>query len=115
RSKDFFQVQPPAHFFPRPTHHGSPKKNPPTPPPPWAWSVTDYPSADPATNVVNLRARFSRANAELNLYVDNVLNSHPLLLGKTEGSSYGVALGPHLVYGTTLRPRTTGLALVMRF
>ena len=113
--EDIFRGHSPGTFFTRPTAQGCCLQGPPYPPPPWAWSVTDYPSADPATNVVNLRARFSRANAELNLYVDNVLNSHPLLLGKTEGSSYGVALGPHLVYGTTLRPRTTGLALRIRF
>ena len=113
--EDIFRSHNPGTFFTRPTAQGCCLQGPPYPPPPWAWSVTDYPSADPATNVINLRARFSRTNAELNLYVDNVLNSHPLLLGKTEGSSYGVVLGPPLVYGVTLRPRTTGLALSMRF
>jgi outer membrane receptor protein involved in Fe transport len=113
--EDIFRSHNPGTFFTRPTAQGCCLQGPPYPPPPWAWSVTDYPSADPATNVINLRARFSKANAELKLYVDNVLNSHPLLLGKTEGSSYGVVLGPPLVYGITLRPRTTGLALAMRF
>ena len=113
--EDIFRSHNPGTFFTRPTAQGCCLQGPPYPPAPWPWSVTDYPSANPATNVVNLRARFSRANAELNLYVDNVLNSHPLLLGKTEGSSYGVVLGPPLVYGVTLRPRTTGLALSMRF
>ena len=51
----------------------------------------------------------------MSLYVNNVLNSQPLLLAKTEGSSYGVVFGPPLVYGTTFRPRTIGVAVGMHF
>jgi hypothetical protein len=38
-----------------------------------------------------------------------------LLLGKTEGSVFGVALGPPLIYATTFRPRTAGLAIGVGF
>jgi outer membrane receptor protein involved in Fe transport len=113
--QDIFHSHNPGAFFTRPTAQGCCLQGPPYPPPPWAWSVTDYPWADPATNVVNLRARFSASNADLSLYVNNALNSQPLLSGKTEGSSYGVVFGPPLVYGTTLRPRTVGVVLGMRF
>jgi len=113
--QDIFHSHNPGTFFTRPTAQGCCLQGPPYPPSPWAWSVTDYPWADPATNVVNLRARFSGANAELSLYVNNLLNSQPLLLGKTEGGSYGVVFGPPLVYGTTFRPRTVGVVLGMRF
>jgi hypothetical protein len=34
--------------------------------------VTEYPQADPATNVVNFRARLSRSNVDLSLIVDNL-------------------------------------------
>ena len=112
--QDIFHSHNPGTFFTRPTSQGCSRQGP-CPPPPWAWSVTDYPRADPATNVVHLRARFSGSNAELSLYVDNALNSQPLLSGKTESSSYGVVFGPPLVYATTLRPRTVGVVLGMRF
>lgn len=109
--QDIFHSHDSGTFFTRPTAQGCCLS-----PPPWAWSVTDYPWADPATNIVNLRARFSGPNADLSFYVNNALNSQPLLLGKTEGSSpYGVLVVPPLVYGTTLRPRTVGVVLGMRF
>jgi iron complex outermembrane recepter protein len=115
--QDIFHSHNPGTFFTRPTGEGCclQPQPPPHPPPPWAWSVTEYPWADPATNVVNLRARFSGSNTDLSFYVNNALNSHPLLLGKTEGSTYGVVFGPPLVYGTTFRPRTVGVVLGMRF
>jgi hypothetical protein len=113
--QDAFHSHNAGPFFTRPTAQGCCLQGPPYPPPPWAWSVTDYPWADPATNVLNFRARLARSNSELSLYVDNVLNTHPLLLAKTEGSSYGVVFGPPLVYGTTFRPRTIGITVGMTF
>jgi iron complex outermembrane recepter protein len=113
--QDVFHSHNPGPFSTRPIAEGCCRQGPPYLAPPWAWSVTAYPSADPATNVVNVRARIRRAGAELSLYVNNALNSHPLLLAKTEGSSYGVVFGPPLVYGTTLIPRTTGLAFGLQF
>jgi len=109
--QDVFHSHNSGPFFTRPTAQGCCLQGPPYPPPPWAWSVTDYPWADPATNVLNFRARLARSHAQLSLYVDNALNSHPLLLAKTEGSSFGVVFGPPLVYGTTLRPRTIGITV----
>lgn len=113
--QDVFHSHNAGPFFTRPTAQGCCLQGPPYPAPPWAWSVTDYPWADPATNILNFRARLSRANAEVGVYVDNVLNAHPLLLAKTEGSSYGVVFGPPLVYGTTFRPRTVGLTIGTTF
>jgi len=116
-----FQVQDVFHshnsgpFSTRPIAEGCCLQGPPYPPPPWAWSVTTYPTADPSINVLNLRARVRRANAELSIYVNNALNAHPLLLARTEGSSFGVLFGPPLVYGTTFVPRTVGLALGLQF
>jgi iron complex outermembrane receptor protein len=108
--QDIFHSHNPGSFFTRPISQGCCSM-----PPPWAWSVTNYPSADPATNLVNLRARISGARVEASLYVNNVLNAQPLLLGKTEGSAQGLVYGPPLVYGTTFRPRTFGVAVGMRF
>ena len=113
--QDIFHSHNPGTFFTRPTAQGCCRQEPPYPPSPWAWSVTSYPSADAATNVVNLRARISGPQIDVSVYVNNVLNSQPLLLGKTEGSIYGVVFGPPLVYGVTLRPRTVGVALGMHF
>ena len=113
--QDVFHSHNPGTFFTRPTDQGCCLQGPPYPPAPWAWSVSGYPWADPATNVVNLRARISGSQLEVSLYVNNVLNSQPLLLAKTEGSSYGVVFGPPLVYGTTFRPRTIGVAVGMHF
>ena len=113
--QDIFHSRNPGTFFTRPTAQGCCLQGPPYPPSPWAWSVTGYPWADPATNVVNLRARISGSHVDVSFYVNNVLNSQPLLLGKTEGSSYGVVFGPPLVYGVTFRPRTVGVALGMHF
>jgi iron complex outermembrane receptor protein len=115
RLQDVFHSHNPGPFSTRPISQGCCLQGPPYPPLPWAWSVTDYPSADPATNVINFRARLSRSSVDLTFFVDNVLNTQPLLLGKTEGSYFGVVLGPPLVYGTTFRPRTTGLTVDLRF
>jgi iron complex outermembrane recepter protein len=113
--QDVFHSHNPGPFSTRPISEGCCLQAPPFPAPPWAWSVTAYASADPATNVVNLRARLRRANADLSLYLNNALNAHPLLLAKTEGSSFGVVFGPPLVYATTFIPRTIGLAFGWQF
>jgi outer membrane receptor protein involved in Fe transport len=102
-------------FYTRPVNQGCCLQGPPYPRVPWAWSVTEYPQADPTTNIVNFRARLSRSNIDFSLFVDNLFNTHPLLLGKTEGSVFGVALGPPLIYATTFRPRTAGLAIGVGF
>jgi iron complex outermembrane recepter protein len=115
RLQDVLHSHNPGPFYTRPVAQGCCLQGPPYPRAPWAWSVTEYPQADPTTNVVNFRARLSRSNVDISLFVDNLLNAHPLLLGKTEGSLYGVSLGPPLVYATTFRPRTAGLAVDVRF
>jgi iron complex outermembrane receptor protein len=115
RLQDVLHSHNPGPFYTRPVNQGCCLQGPPYPRLPWAWSVTEYPQADPATNVVNFRARLSRSNVDFSVFVDNLLNAHPLLLGKTEGSLFGVALGPPLVYSTTFRPRTAGLAVGVRF
>ena len=106
--QDIVRSHNPGPFFTRPTFASSS-------PPPNPWSVSIYPWADPATNLVNLRARISGARVEAGFYVNNLLNAQPLLLGKTEGSSQGVVYGPPLVYGTTFRPRTFGVAFGVHF
>jgi len=113
--QDVFHSHNAGPFSTRPLAEGCCSQGPPYPPPPWAWSVTTYPSADPATNVVNLRARMRKANAEASVYVNNALNAHPLLLAKTEAGAFGSVYGPPLVYGTTFIPRTTGIAFGWQF
>lgn len=115
RLQDVLHSHNPGPFSTRPVSQGCCLQGPPYPTPPWAWSVTDYPRADPATNVVNFRARVSRSSLDLSFFIDNVLNAHPLLLAKTEGSYFGVVFGPPLVYATTIRPRTIGLSVDLHF
>jgi iron complex outermembrane recepter protein len=115
RLQDVSRSHNPGPFFTRHVAQGCCLQGPPYPTPPWAWSVTDYPQAGPATNVVNVRTRLSRSNVDLSVFLENAFNAHPLLLRKTEGGAFGVVFGPPLVYATTFRPRTVGLAVDVRF
>ena len=81
----------------------------------WAFRYLRFPETDDRVCRDILRARISGSHVDVSFYVNNVLNAQPLLLGKTEGSSYGVVFGPPLVYGVTFRPRTVGVALGMHF
>ena len=58
--------------------------------------------ADPATNILNLRAQLQWPGLELTLLVDNALDSQPIL-------------GRRGTYVTTFRPRTVGLSATVRF
>jgi iron complex outermembrane recepter protein len=61
--------------------------------------------SDPATNVLNLRAVFRRANFDVAVFVNNALDSQPTLLKRNKGDDDNT-----LFYATTFRPRTVGLS-----
>ena len=61
--------------------------------------------SDPATNVLNLRADFRRANFDVAVFVNNALDSQPTLLKRNKGVDID-----SLFYATTFRPRTVGLS-----
>ena len=63
---------------------------------------------DPATNLVNARLGWAIEKWDLGLYVNNLLDSHPLLGG------YGEAFFNPTTY-STFRPRTIGLSANVRF
>jgi len=63
---------------------------------------------DPATQMVNARLGWSIEAWDLGLYVNNVLDSHPLLGG------YGEAFYNPTTY-STFRPRTIGLSANVKF
>jgi outer membrane receptor protein involved in Fe transport len=64
---------------------------------------------DPATNLVSLRAGLTLAKINLELYCDNLLDSHPQLdLQHEDGTTA-------LYEATTFRPRTIGLAASYKF
>jgi iron complex outermembrane receptor protein len=117
RVQDVLHSRNPGPFSTRPASQSCCLQGqaPPYPPSPWPWSVENDPRADPATNVVSARARFSRSSVDVTVYIDNALNSQPTLTRKSEGSYNGFVFGPNLVYATTLRPRTLGLSVATRF
>jgi len=73
-------------------------------------------AGDPATNIVNLRASFSRGDPgsadrlELSLFVNNLFDSQPTLLKRNKGVDVST-----LYYATTFRPRTIGVAGTWQF
>lgn len=65
--------------------------------------------ADPATDLLNVRVRLTWADYELTGFVDNLLNSLPVL-GRAADSRAST-----LYYATTFPPRTIGLTGTVRF
>ena len=74
-------------------------------------AVTYAPSrlANPSTNLLNLRGTAVWSDFELSLFVNNVLDSQPTLQVRNHVST------DTLLYATTFRPRTIGLAGKWRF
>jgi iron complex outermembrane recepter protein len=65
--------------------------------------------ANPATNLLNVRAGLKWSRVDVGLYVDNLLDSQPTLLARNN------ATADTLFYATTFRPRTIGLSGSVRF
>jgi iron complex outermembrane recepter protein len=65
--------------------------------------------ADPSINRLDLSARAGDDNFEVSVFVNNVLNSQPILQFRNRIPT------DTLFYGTTLRPRTVGLTATWRF
>jgi outer membrane receptor protein involved in Fe transport len=63
---------------------------------------------NPSTNVLNLRAVFAWPRMDAALFVNNALNSHPLLSAEHLDD-------PPLSFATTFRPRTIGVSTNWRF
>jgi outer membrane receptor protein involved in Fe transport len=74
-------------------------------------AVTYAPSrqANPSTNLLNLRGMAAWSGFELSLFVNNALDSQPTLQARNHVST------DTLLYATTFRPRTIGLAGTWRF
>jgi outer membrane receptor protein involved in Fe transport len=67
--------------------------------------------ADPEINIVNARVSYLHGNTELSLYVDNVLNSHPVLQTFQESN----APGNNFLLSNTIEPRSVGITADYRF
>ncbi|MEP7310986.1 MAG: TonB-dependent receptor [Pseudomonadota bacterium] len=65
-------------------------------------------TADPAVSETNLRVGLRKGNADISLFVDNVLDKAPLL-----GKQHDVEGSPLFYYGTT-HPRTIGMTITFR-
>ena len=65
--------------------------------------------ADPATNKVNLKVGLAWTRFDINVFVNNALNSQPTLQRTPD------APGSTLNYAYTFRPRTAGLTGTLRF
>ena len=74
-------------------------------------SVNYYPGVtpDPPTNLLNLRATVQWASYTTSLFVNNVLNAHPIL------TRIDPAYGSPLFVAETFRPRTVGMSATWRF
>jgi len=64
---------------------------------------------DPATNLLNARLGASLHGAQVSLFVNNLLNSHPLLQRTHD------IPGSPLFYDNTFRPRTIGATVTYRY
>ena len=62
---------------------------------------------DPSTNLLNLRAAFQHPSYEVALFLNNALDSRPVLLQNF--------FAPAGAAATTLRPRTVGLSASWRY
>jgi hypothetical protein len=73
--------------------------------------VNYYPGVtpDPPTNLLNLRATVQWASYTTSLFVNNVLNAHPIL------TRIDPAYGSPLFVAETFRPRTVGMSATWRF
>jgi outer membrane receptor protein involved in Fe transport len=65
---------------------------------------------DPSTNLLNLRATLRRASSEVGLFVNNALDSRPMIVRRYDGAPW-----PPSAYATTFRPRTVGLSASWHF
>ncbi|MGH7745065.1 MAG: hypothetical protein ACREQ5_09735, partial [Candidatus Dormibacteria bacterium] len=65
--------------------------------------------ANPSTNLLNLRGTAVWSSFELSLFVNNALDSQPTLQVRNHLST------DTLLYATTFRPRTIGVAGQWRF
>ena len=65
--------------------------------------------ANPSTNLLNLRGTAAWSSFELSLFVNNALDSQPTLQVRNHISTSS------LLYATTFRPRTIGVAGKWRF
>ena len=65
--------------------------------------------SDPAIALVNCRARLSWSSWEISAFVNNVLDSQPMLGHKSDTRT------SNLFYASTFRPRTIGLTASLRF
>ncbi len=74
-------------------------------------AVTYAPSrrANPPTNVLNLRGMAAWSSFEISLFINNALDSQPTLQVRNHVSTSS------LLYATTFRPRTVGLACKIQF
>jgi iron complex outermembrane receptor protein len=79
---------------------------------------TDHPDAmypahlesNPANNLLNLRAILRLDELDLAFFINNLLDSRPVLLKRNKGNDVNT-----LFYATTFRPRTAGLSVSWRF
>jgi iron complex outermembrane recepter protein len=76
---------------------------------PMAVTYAPYRRANPSTNLLNLRGMATWSGFELSLFVNNALDSQPTLQARNHVST------DTLLYATTFRPRTIGLAGTWRF
>ena len=65
--------------------------------------------ADPATDLLNLQLGVIWGTSDINVFVDNALDSQPVLQRDVD------APGSPLVYAYTIRPRTVGVSANWRF
>jgi iron complex outermembrane receptor protein len=79
---------------------------------------TDHPDAmypahlvpNPANNLLNMRAILRLGELDLTFFVNNLLDTRPVLLKRNKGNDVNT-----LFYATTFRPRTAGLSATWRF
>jgi outer membrane receptor protein involved in Fe transport len=69
-------------------------------------------TANPAINVVNLRASLLVSGLDVTFFLENALDSQPTLLRRKKNRGDDVT---DLYYATTLRPRTAGVSATWRF
>jgi iron complex outermembrane receptor protein len=60
-------------------------------------------TADPATDQLNLQLGATWAHCDLRMFLNNALNSHPVLQRNADSGSSS------LIYAYTFRPRTIGI------
>lgn len=76
---------------------------------PYVDTVNSFLRADPSTNLLNVRTGVSLSGYDLALFVNNVLNSHPVL------GEYNDSGGTPVTVATTFRPLTAGFSASYKF